>query len=66
MARAHDDQTLEKTEDLLARSRQLLQQLDRRIAHGDGDLDGHQSKVGVQSGHSEDSEEPYQPPRRPK
>jgi hypothetical protein len=67
MDRAQEERTLEKTHDLLARSRHLLRQLDRRIEHGDQDLDDAEDDLdGVRLGHSADNEEAYTPPRRPK
>ena len=66
MDRVDDDHTLEKTHDLLARSRLLLRQLDRRIGHADADLDAVEDAGSGQGGRLEDTQEPFIPPRRPK
>ena len=67
MDRTRDEQTLEKTHDLLDQSRRLLDELDRQIEHGDAGVGGQASGECVQSDRTEDSaEEAYRPPRRPK
>ena len=66
MDRAREQQTLDKTHDLLDQSRRLLRELNEQIEHGDQRIGGPEDVDGVQGGQLADSQERFIPPRRPK